>query len=187
MNSTHIAYLAPEIPSASATFVYREISALRAKGVSVTPFSVHPVAPDDIAPDGRRFVIETDTVYGDVGRVILGFLHMFERHPLRTLRVIGIALKDFVCGRFASHRDRVFVLAHAVAGLSLSPRLEQAGASHLQIHFADSPATVGMYAALGADISFSVTSHANDVRIEASLLAEKTARAREFVDPESNR
>lgn len=180
MNCQRIAYLTLEIPSRSATFVYREISALRSEGVSVTQFSVHPVAPQDVSPDGRRFVLETDTVYGDTGRLILGFLHMFERHPLRTLQVIAMAMKDCICGRFASRGQRFRTLAQAVAGLSLSPRLEQAEVSHLHIHSAHSSATVGMYAALGADITFSVTSHALDIHVEGSLLKEKIARARTF-------
>jgi hypothetical protein len=70
-------------------------------------------------------------------------------------------MKDLVCGQFSSQRQRFGLLVQAVAGLSLSPRLEQAEVSHLHIHFADSPANVGMYAALGADISFSVTPHAS--------------------------
>ncbi len=181
MNQPHVAYLASEIPSVSATFVYREILALRNEGVSVTPFSIHPVDPDDVSPDGRRFLAETDTVYGDSGRLLLGFLHMFERHPIRTLAVLGLAVRDLVFGTFSSNRQRIRLLVQAVAGLSLSPRLESAGVSHLHIHFAHSPATVGMYAALGANISFSVTSHANDIYVEASLLAEKISRAKAFV------
>ena len=161
MTSPHVAYLAPEISSESATFVNRDISALRAEAASVTPFCLHPVAPADASADGRRFLTDADTVYGDAGRLLLGFLHMFERHPLRTLRILGLAMKDLVCGQFSSQRQRLSLLVQAVAGLSLSPRLEQAEVSHLHVHFAHSPATVGMYAALGADISFSLTSQAS--------------------------
>jgi hypothetical protein len=176
-----IAYLAAKIPSVSATFVYREILALRNEGIDVSPFSIHPVDPNDVSPDGRLFLAETDIVYGDTGRLALGFLHMFERHPVRTIQVLALAVKDLVCGTFSSRRQRVCLLTEAVAGLSLSPRLETADVSHLHIHFAHSPATVGMYAALGAGITFSVTSHANDIDVEASLLNEKIERSKAFV------
>lgn len=42
-----IAYLAPELPSLSATFVYNEIFELETIGIRVVPFSVH-YSPFDI-------------------------------------------------------------------------------------------------------------------------------------------
>jgi len=181
VNPPRIAYLASEIPSASTDFVHSQIDALRADGVDVVPFSVHAVYPDDVPPDGRALLIETDNVYGDFGRLLLGFVHMFELHPLRTLCVLGTALKDVACGRFASRGQHTCLLVHAIAGLSLSPRLESAKVSHLHIHSAHTPSTVGMYAALGAGIGFSVASHAEGVRQNCSLIEEKIARAKAFV------
>ena len=48
MNKPCIAYLGPEIPALSATFIYEELLGLERRGVSILPFSVrrpsHPAA-----------------------------------------------------------------------------------------------------------------------------------------------
>ena len=56
----NIAYLAPEIPSLSATFVYAEILALQKRNISITPISVHYPK----LPDGDREVDVTVLIVG---------------------------------------------------------------------------------------------------------------------------
>jgi hypothetical protein len=58
-----IAYLAPEIPSRSATFVYREARALEAAGCALSYFSVH--RPHDPAPGEEAIAREVRILYRD--------------------------------------------------------------------------------------------------------------------------
>ena len=59
-----IAYLAPEIPSVSGTFVYREIRALEACGngahVTVQPFTLRTVQDGDQVGEACVFVVVAD-------------------------------------------------------------------------------------------------------------------------------
>jgi hypothetical protein len=180
---SRIGYLATDLQSDSSRFAVQELRALEGACSPVVAFSLR--LPDRKRSGSR---IQSDWVYGDGARVIIGFLHQFERHPLRTLAVLGIALRDLVAGTFRSPFERAQTLVHAVAGLSLSPRLEHEGIVHLHVHCPHAAATVGMYAARGAKIGFSVTSNASEDFVGASLLREKIARACSFITtPEAHR
>ena len=96
MGVQKIAYLAPEIPSVSGTFVYREIRALEALGngadVVVQPFTLRPVSADAVAPDGQAFAERTRVVYAGAGEVLRGALAFALRHPWRALATTALAL-----------------------------------------------------------------------------------------------
>lgn len=182
------AWLAPELPSVSGTFVFREIDALRAAGYPIRTWSLHRPAADGLAPDGAAHLATTGVVYDGWRSVASRALRFAARHPLRAAATIAVAARDTIRGTFAKPGQRAKVAAQAVAGLALAGDLRRAGARHLHVHFSHSVATVGMYAARAAGIPFSVTAHANDLYVESSLLREKCRRARAFVTiSEANR
>jgi len=188
MTTRPIAYLASEIPSVSATFVYREIAAFRSVGFKVAPFSIHPVARESVSPDGMPFFDETDVLYCSRLRMAKSAISTAIRHPLGTLKATITAVTDTLRGSFSQPGQRWKVLAQLFAGLALAERLDRVKTRHLHIHFAHAPANVGMYAALASSIPFSITAHANDIYVEASLLGEKLARAQTFATiSEANR
>lgn len=55
-----VAYLAPELPALSATFVYNEILQLEELGTEVVPFSVHK--PNSKIVEPRVSALEARTV-----------------------------------------------------------------------------------------------------------------------------
>ncbi len=179
--NNRIAYLAPEIPSVSATFVYREILELRRRGVDVSPFSMHACSADGLPPEACEFIEEADVLYGDYLGLALSALLQVLFHPLRSLDTLEVAATDFIKGAFSHPGTRWKVPFQVLAALALAYRLEASRAEHLHIHFAHSPATLGMYAARAAGITFSVTAHANDIFERPALLEEKIGRARPFV------
>lgn len=172
-----VAYLAPEIPSVSATFVYREILALREGGLPVRPFSVRRVQADAIAQDGRSLAPEVDVLYERPLRLLADLAGAFVRRPLRSLATLATAARDALRGTFARPSQRLRVPLQALAGLALGSRLARADVAHLHVHFANAPATVAMYASQATGIPFSITAHANDLYVEGSLLAEKARRS----------
>lgn len=183
-----LAVLAPELPSISGTFVFREVTALRALGAHVQCWSLHEPSPNGLAADAEPFLREVDVLYATPGRLLRDAWVQALRQPRPALRALGCAVRDTFCGTFARPAQRWRVLGQALAGLGLARRLRRRGVQHLHVHFAHAPATVGMYAAIAADRPFSITAHANDLYVEGSLLREKLARAAAFVTvAEANR
>lgn len=173
-----IAYLAPEIPSLSATFVYEEILGLERQNLQVTPISVH--YPNLKSGDTEVDLLLERTTYLYrrpwllVGLDNLKILFKKPRSYCLTLfivlsDIISLGLIKLVSIKLLYH----FLQAGAVAKLILDKNCQ-----HLHIHFAHFPTQIGMYAASLSQIPFSFTSHANDIFENSLLLDRKIARAK---------
>ena len=172
-----IAYLAPEIPALSATFVYHEILALEEKGFDVLPISVHPPASPATEESARNLAAQTILLYPQgIATFLLSAVRCKLRHPGRYLVTALSLLSDMVSLGFFS-RGAAALLYRFLAATRLALILEQHGCRHLHVHFAHVPTDIGMYAARLAGITFSFTSHANDLFERGWLLREKVARA----------
>jgi colanic acid/amylovoran biosynthesis glycosyltransferase len=165
-----IAYISSLFPLRSETFVWREVRELRRRGWTVHTFSLHPHSeqtPDELI-DLRD---STRTIYwpSTGTRVAAGVAH-----PLVMTRA-GL---DMVWpGEITALRDRPKLIAQAVAGASMATELRRLGVRHVHAHFAHAPASVAMYAARAAGLSFSFTGHANDLFHRRLLLKRKLSRA----------
>ncbi|MFT7620275.1 MAG: biofilm PGA synthesis N-glycosyltransferase PgaC [Planctomycetota bacterium] len=162
----------------SATFVYREVLALRRMGLDVSCLSMKSVEVDGLSVDALPFLSETDNIYGS------GFLRnaidatMFAAmNPRKSFKVLVTAMRDTFCGSFAKLGQRGKLLPQALVGLGVARRLERMQIDHLHVHFAHSVANVGMYAAMASNIDWSLTGHANDLWVQGSLLREKIQRS----------
>ncbi len=171
----HVAYIAARLPSLSETFVYRELLAVRALGIDVTPVSVF--APDSNTPDDalRRLADEGLVVYTGSGwrAAVLEAL----RSPIRAAGTLLASLRDAITTSDAPIRTRVKIPGQALAALGLAARLRAHAVDHLHAHMANTPATIAMYTARHLGIGFSFTGHANDLFVHRSLLPQKIARA----------
>ena len=176
-NQLKIAYLAPEIPALSATFVYNEILGLEKSGYQVVPLSVHlphsPAEGDALGDLGSR----TEYLYRTPkSKVLRDNLYLLARRPVRYLRVLASAVGD--AGRVGLFNRvglgllyRFFVAARAARIL-----LDE-NCTHLHVHFAHIPTDIAMYAAGISAIPFSFTAHANDLFERGWLLEQKVQRA----------
>ena len=172
-----IAYLAPEIPALSATFVYHEILALREKGFDVLPLSVHPPASPATEECARALAAETVLLYPLGAASFLAAAVVCKlRHPLRYVTTAVMLLGDMATLGFFS-RAAAGLFYRFLAAARLARILEAYGCRHLHVHFAHVPTDIAMYAARLAGITFSFTSHANDLFERGWLLKEKVARA----------
>lgn len=176
-----VTYLAPEIPSVSATFVYGEIAALERHGHSVDSISMRRPSPMPEGPEATIFTERTSLLYSDLRSLLSDAVKGLVAHPLALASTFLLALMDMVRGRFSKPGQRWKIPAQLLAALAVAQRLRNHGSEHLHVHFANAPCTIGMYAARIAGIPFSVTSHANDLLLEGSLLTEKVKRARPFL------
>jgi glycosyltransferase involved in cell wall biosynthesis len=176
-NQLKIAYLAPEIPALSATFVYNEILGLEKSGYRVVPLSVHlphsPAEGEALGDLGSR----TKYLYRTPkSKVLRDNLYLLARRPVRYLRVlasaVGDALRVGLLNRVGVGLLYRFMVAARAARILLDENCE-----HLHVHFAHIPTDIAMYAAGMSALPFSFTAHANDLFERGWLLEQKVLRA----------
>lgn len=172
-----IAYLAPEIPALSATFVYEELHALERIGVRVVPVSVN--VPQAVAHDETNLTTRSITVYRLAKwRIALSALLRLPFQPGFGL-ALRLLLKDMQACRLSVNAWKL--VFQFLASVSVAEVLRRERCVHLHIHFAHVPTQIGMYAAALAGIPFTVTAHANDIFERGLLLEQKARRAKKFL------
>lgn len=172
-----IAYLAPEIPALSATFVYNEMLALQELGYQILPISVHKpqheVSDLQLADIKRRVLHLYAT---SKFSVLFSNVLMLLRHPLGYLQALRLLTRDMFRLGLLTRSGIGLVYRFFYAG-HLARFLERNKAKHLHVHFAHVPTDIAMYATRMIGIGFSVTAHANDIFERGWLLPEKVERS----------
>lgn len=171
-----IAYLAPEIPSFSATFVFNEIIAVRSAGLEVVCYSVH--RPALVQPELASFSTETIYLYNRKLYWLWQALLFILLSPLSFLKGFRYLVSDVRSIGFNKQSMKLafqFLMATGFAKSLLEERC-----AHLHIHFAHVPTQIGMYASVLAAIPFSVMAHANDIFQRPLLLKQKAERSKVF-------
>lgn len=168
-----IAYIAPEIPALSATFIYNELHAMERLGHAVIPISIHrphsPAAGQEQLSEHTFYLYEKGLL-----TAVKASLRQLLNTPRRYLSALKIAMADATHLGPRTHSGRGIPYRFLMAGLAAR---ELASADHIHAHFAHVPGDIAMYAALISGIPFSFTAHANDVFDHAWLLRQKSARA----------
>jgi len=173
-----ILYVGGTLPARSETFVYREVLALRDLGVDVRVATVHP--PQRDLGDDRVDALadEVIEIYGPgPWKLMADALLEWVAHPVRTMAVTALGMRDAVFGFGVSLRRRPKVLWQCVAGLALARRARGLDIEHIHVHMAHVPTTIAMYCARQLGVSFSFTGHAVDLFRECTLLKAKLRRA----------
>lgn len=171
-----IAYLTSRYPAVSHTFIAREVSAVRSRGVEVGTFSVRRATADDIrGPEAREEARHTRWLVPPAIRAIVAaLLWAGLTRPLRTTRLLAIAVLRR--GEPLSHRAKW--LGYSLEAILLAHWLAAESYEHLHCHFGNSGSSTGWLAARLAGIPFSITCHGSELN-ESSRhrLAEKAAEA----------
>lgn len=170
-----IAYLAPEIPALSATFVYEELLALERRGFRIKPISVRPPAAP--ASDQKELAARVTNLYGGSRvKLVLGGVAGLFTFGRRAPAALKLLFSDFLeCG---PHRLASWKLAYQfLAAVNLARILVSENCFHLHVHFAHTPAQIAMYASALSGIPFTVMAHANDIFERGLLLRRKAERA----------
>lgn len=173
-----IAYLAPDIPGKSSTFVYNEIFAIENSGISVSPFSVHAPPKPDTTDRLKRLYDRVVIVYDrDWINSFYSHCFMLKKNALGYARAVKYLISDVI--KLAPNPKLALgMVFRFYMAAKVAKKLIESDSQHLHIHFAHVPADIGMYAAYMAGIPFSVTAHANDIYQRGYLLKEKTERAK---------
>jgi glycosyltransferase involved in cell wall biosynthesis len=172
-----IAYLAPELPALSATFVYNEILQLEKMGTQVIPFSVHRPKGEISDPVIKALKKRVAYLYERPrGSVLKSHFRLLIRSPKRYLTVVLMLLSDMF-KLVRSPRNAMGLAFRFFYAASLADDLIRHRCEHIHVHFAHIPTDIAMYAARLTGIGFSVTSHANDLFERGWLLPQKAARS----------
>jgi len=175
--SPSIAYLNQVFPDLTQTFVYREVQALRARGIPVRNISVWQPKPDTLSAETRPLSDETFYVFP------LSWPSLIRAHLKyitgRTLRYFGTLV--FVLSRPGeSLRNRWQSLVHFVYGILAIREIERSKIQHIHVHFAWSASSIALIAHRLLGIPFSLTLHSKEIYSERLLLADKV-RASKFI------
>ncbi len=169
-----MAYLAPEIPALSATFVYEEMFGLERCGVSIVPVSVHrphqPAHGQEELASRVRYLYEGSKALLALNGIVR--LFSFRGAPKALTWLVSDMLE---CGLFKAGSWKLafqFLAAGKLAAI-----LRQEKCTHLHVHFAHVPTQIAMYAAALADVPFTIMAHANDIFERGLLLERKAKRA----------
>jgi colanic acid/amylovoran biosynthesis glycosyltransferase len=178
VSTSTIAYLAPEIPALSATFVYEEIRALEARKQKTKIFSVHK--PEAVAEEQLDLFKRTCFLYeGGKARAAVSALTSL-RVNTHSFKAFGMLRKDVKdVGLLSAHGVSLcfqFLIAFRLADL-----LKKANCAHLHVHFAHTPTQIAMYACAIVNIPFTFVGHANDIFQRPLLLKTKALRAKKFI------
>ncbi len=174
---TVMAYIAPEIPALSATFVTHEILALQERGFTILPISVLIPAVPALDAAAVRLQSAAICLYKPgMSSFLTGLAAQIVRHPVRTASALEMWISDIRrTGVFT--RNAAGLTYRFLAAARLARILEKNACRHIHAHFAHVPTDIAMYAARMAGIGFSFTSHANDLFERGWLLPEKVERS----------
>jgi glycosyltransferase involved in cell wall biosynthesis len=171
-----IAYLTNQYPYVRHTFIRREILALEAQGVEVFRFSIRDSGHDSVDPADQAEKPKTVSLLAfGLPRLLLALMLTFFTRPWKWFPAFFKAVR-------LGHRNRS-ILKHIIylaEACLLRKKLRQAGATHLHIHFATNPATVGLLCERLGGPPFSITIHGPEEwdRPESLSLREKYEAAR---------
>jgi glycosyltransferase involved in cell wall biosynthesis len=172
-----LAYLAPEIPALSATFVYNEILALTELGHEIIPFSVHkPIMP---AIHQHLDELRSKVIYlyaMPKKTVFFSHLKLLTKKPIHYIKALSECMKDMFQVNILS-RDARGLFYRFFYAAKLAQDLVDNDIQHLHVHFAHVPTDIAMYASMLSGIPFSVTAHANDIFERGLLLDKKVERS----------
>ena len=177
----NIAYLAPEIPSISGTFVYKEILTLQDKGIKVVPISIHKF--ETIVEDRRVKELARNTTYlyqYNLITALITSVTFFIKKPKNYLKTLLMVFEDIYTSRITKLSSWKLLYQFIYASIA-ARTIQKNGCQYLHIHFAHVPTQIGMYASSLTEIPFSFTSHANDIFENGFLLEQKIERAKAAV------
>jgi glycosyltransferase involved in cell wall biosynthesis len=149
-----IGYLVSQYPAPSHTFIRREVSALRRRGLHVDTFSIRPgecLSPEDREEQARTFYV-LPVPLGAVARTLAAAL---SRRPRRFVSTLAATLHH----RLPGPRAWIKSVAYFVEAMRLAEELERRGVTHVHNHFSNPASNVGLAASRYLGIGWSVSLH----------------------------
>ena len=170
-----IAYIVEVFPSLTQTFVYREVMALRERGLPIHTFSIWPSDLANLSTEAVPLIEETFYVFPlSWLSLILVHLRYLLSRPLRYLGTLAFVLAQ----PGEPMRNRWRSLRHFVYGMLAIRKIERLKILHLHAHFGWSASSIALIANRLLGIPFSLTLHAHGIYINRLLLKAKIQYSR---------
>jgi glycosyltransferase involved in cell wall biosynthesis len=168
-----VAYLVSRFPKLSETFILDEILALERRGVAVELFSLLREREPVAHPEAERLAQRCTVVSAGSPLPWFAQLVWLARAPRALLSVWARVLWE--------HRGSLRLLARAIAVVSFASlyalRMQRRGVEHVHAHWATHPALGAWVVHRLTGVSYSFTTHADDLFVQQTMLAEKAGRA----------
>jgi glycosyltransferase involved in cell wall biosynthesis len=170
-----IGHLDKMFPLLTATFVYREIQALQAKGINIQTFSIWKPKLCDLSNEAKNFLDNTFYIFPiNWIRFFLTHITYFTNRP----RIYISVLWEYVFKNQKKIKSAIRTFFHFCEAVYLAKEIESKNIKHLHSHFANNSTTIAMIISKLIGISFSFTAHANDIFADQILLKKKIYSAK---------
>jgi len=170
-----IAYIAQKFPDLTITFIYREIQALRARGIKTATFSIWKPHRKELAQEAVGLMDSTFYVFPlNWPDFLRAHLYYLLTRPLKYVRNLFFLWTH----RNGTVKDRLRALYHFAEAVYLAKEMEKQKVRHIHAGFASNPATLALIISRLTGISFSFAAHARGIFAESFLMREKLATAK---------
>ena len=172
-----IAYIAQSFPNLTATFIYREVFALRRMGFHVVTLSVRKPAIDKLSAEAKSLVDSTRYVIPFAWPAfITAHLYFLITHPIRYISTLLLVLTR--PGEKPQNRLRTFL--HFGGAIYLALEAKKQKVQHIHAHFSVNAASSALVISRMLGITFSFTAH-NNFFTDQIILREKLKAAKFIV------
>lgn len=170
-------------PRLSETFISNEIKLLEELGFRIQIISMRPpresIAHASVKSIRARVLYLPEYLFSGLPRMLPDNLALFARHPLRYIKGLALLLQRFPHAPKKHTWLKHFLQAgHLLRQLEKDPDAE--AVDHFHAHFAHTPCSVAMYAAVLSGKRFSFTAHAKDIYTQKPEPLARKLRLAEF-------
>jgi colanic acid/amylovoran biosynthesis glycosyltransferase len=156
-----VAYVVSRFPSASETFVTREMNAIeRRADVAIELFALFPAKTSFVHPETERWMQRVHRT--TAAAAASGTLWWLALRPLRMTRLLGAVL----AGYWRNPRRLARSLLACGAAAAHARTMRRSRVEHVHAHFATYPALAAWLAAGLLDVPYSFTAHAHDIYLD---------------------
>ena len=172
-----IAYIAQSFPNLTATFIYREVLALRDIEFNVTTFSTWKPDVNALSEEAKELVDSTVYVFPiSWPTFFVAHLYFLFTRPLRYISTFLFVLTR----RGETARNRLRTFFHFCEAICLAIEAKRREIRHIHAHFSINAASIALIISRLLDVSFSFTAH-NSFFTDRLILKEKCKAARFIV------
>ena len=172
-----LAFLISQFPETHETFILREFLELKRLGFELTIFSLKRCRDRIVHPAAAEF--GAHTVYSPFflsWALIADNIHVLCTRPVKLARsLLRIARRHW-----STPTSLLKTIAAVPIALHYGCMMQRGGFTHVHVHWANIPGTLGWLLHKVLGVSFSITAHAFDIFLRNPMLEEKITAA-EFV------
>ena len=177
LGSVPIAYIAQSFPHLTATFIYREVCALRDIGLNIVTFAVWKPDTSKLSEESKSLVDSSFYVFPiSWPKFLAAHLCFFFTRPIKYISTLLFVLTR----RGERKKNRLRTFFHFCEAIYLATDMKRQEIQHIHSHYAINAASIALVISRMLDITFSFTVH-NTFFTDQIILKEKLRAARFIV------